>query len=85
MIWAIVITVMGLPTIVLVAWAMRLCFRRPDGEVARRRRTESNVRSRPRLSPAGVGIAGSGNEQAGTKPPAVVSRTNVSLRSPPLL
>ena len=26
MIWAIVITVMGLPTIVLVAWAMRLCF-----------------------------------------------------------
>jgi len=26
MIWAIVITVMGLPTIVLVAWAMWLCF-----------------------------------------------------------
>lgn len=26
MIWGIVITVMGLPTIVLIAWAMWLCF-----------------------------------------------------------
>ena len=26
MIWAIVITVIGFPTIVLVAWAMWLCF-----------------------------------------------------------